>query len=382
MPVTKPTGQLRYYIAPAAPPTRHPASGCEPFLRPEVGFNPSWFHERCGIDFLEPWHRDPELRMRAWERMTAELRRCFPGRNVGNSEQGGPPDLLTGAFGAALPALLFGQEVHWYADKWPAPHGRALSEEEVDALEAPELESHPLIEQLLGQCDRIEALTGSIVGFINWQGVLNTSFRLRGQEIFSDLVLAPERARHLFGVVADTMIAGMRLLYARQAEAGVHYDFANTGNCVVNMVSGEQYAEQILPFDLRLREAFGDMALHNCAWCVDAYLEAYARIARLGYLDMGLHSDLRRARELFPETRRNLLYTSMDLKNKSEAQIRADFERIARELAPCDLGLPDIEADVPEERILFALDLCAELTDRAGEFAPEDAPRASVAVAH
>ena len=44
----------------------------------------------------------------------------------------------------------------------------------------------------------------------------------------------------------------------------------------------------------------------------------------------------------------------------------ADFERIAREFAPCDVGLPDIEADVPDEKIMFAMDLCAELSAQHG----------------
>lgn len=42
--------------------------------------------------------------------------------------------------------------------------------------------------------------------------------------------------------------------------------------------------------------------------------------------------------ELFPQARRNLLVTSMDLKNKSWDEIRVDLDRIAAELGPCDLG--------------------------------------------
>jgi len=54
----------------------------------------------------------------------------------------------------------------------------------------------------------------------------------------------------------------------------------------------------------------------------------------------------------------------MDLKNKRWADIRADLDRIAEELGPCDLGLPDIEADVPDERIGAVLDYCQEISER------------------
>lgn len=41
-----------------------------------------------------------------------------------------------------------------------------------------------------------------------------------------------------------------------------------------------------------MREAFGGLALHNCAWTVDPYLEAYQKIPRMGYLDMGITEDV------------------------------------------------------------------------------------------
>ena len=40
------------------------------------------------------------------------------------------------------------------------------------------------------------------------------------------------------------------------------------------------------------------------------------------------------------------------------------FEYIASELAPCDIGLPDIETDVPDKRIMYAMDLCKEFSEK------------------
>ncbi|MHC4476984.1 MAG: hypothetical protein ACYTEL_15165 [Planctomycetota bacterium] len=41
----------------------------------------------------------------------------------------------------------------------------------------------------------------------------------------------------------------------------------------------------------------------------------------------------------------------MDLTNRSQEQIRADYEKIAKQLAPCDMGMPDIEIDVSDDRV-------------------------------
>jgi len=162
------------------------------------------------------------------------------------------------------------------------------------------------------------------------------------------------------------MIEGIKMLHQRQEKAGVDEKFATISNCVVNMISSEQYREHLLPYDMKIREHFEKFGIHNCAWVVDPYMSAYATVPRLGYIDMGITSDLKKAKELFPEARRNVLYTSMDLANKSKKQIRCDFEKIANELAPCDVGLPDIETDVPDEKVLFAMDLCQELSEKYG----------------
>ena len=360
------TNQLKYYIALGAPPTRTPATGDEPFMRPEAGFNPSWFHRFCGIDFSEEWHRDPKLRLRGYEKMAAEIKRRFPGYNIGEVLDDKPPDLLTGTYGIGVVDMIFGRSLVYAPDRWPVPIGEPLTDEEADSLSVPDIENNGFLHQILAQLDEIAQLTGSARGYLNWQGVLNTAFRLRGQEIFIDMMMAPNRAQHLFGVVAETMIRSAKMVYARQRELGVDYQFLTVGNCTVNMAGPRLYEQLLLPHDRTIRQEFRDFGVHNCAWSVTPYLDAYASIADVGYIDMGFNSDLKRARQTFPNARRNLLYTSMDLKNKSDAQIVEDFERIARDLAPCDVGLPDIESDVPDARIMFAIDLCSRLAESQG----------------
>lgn len=355
------TGQLRYYIPPGAPPTRAQAHGREVFLRPEVGFTPRWYRHYCGLEFGERWHADPELRLQGWHRMCAELRRRFPGCNIGGCEEGEAPDLLTGTYGACVVSSIYGQGIQFWEDNWPCPtSSHQLSDAEADALEPPNLTRNAFFVGLMKQMDRIEQLTGTVRGFFNWQGVLNTAFRLRGESIFTELIEKPERARRVFACVTTTMVEGYRRVQARQRAAGVDYSFGTTANCVVNMVSAKHYAECLLPFDLKLRGAFQGFGIHNCAWKVDPYLKAYSQVPSLGYLDMGLNSNMAEVKRLFPQARRNLIYTPMDLVNKTEAQIPSDFERIARELGPCGLGLPDLDLGVPDERILFAVRLCEE----------------------
>jgi len=356
------THYLRSYIAPGAPATRAPADGSEPALRVEFGFTPRWYRDRLGVDFSERWHLDPVYRHQAVVQMRRELNRRFPELALGGDPENAKAN-LDGVHGGLTMAMIFGVPVEYYADNWPAAQHAYLSEQTIAKLEVPSLADTPVIAQLLDQTDAIEREFGQVGGYINWQGVLNTSYRLRGHEILADMLIKPGLAHHLFEVVAQTMIDGMRLVYARQRPTGFVVEHATVSNCLVNMVSPEMYREHLLPYDKKIRAAFENFGIHNCAWNVDPYIEDYATVARLGYIDMGLQSDLTKAKRLCPDTRRALMYTPTDLANKPIEAIREDLLRVRRELAPCDIVMADIDTEVPDERVLAFARIAKQLSE-------------------
>jgi len=357
--------RLISYIAPSAPATRRLARGDEPFVRPEIGFTPRWYREALGIDFGPRWHSDVPYRRESVLAMRDELRRRFPGTGIGGTDEPDAPlDLLTGVFGTAAVAAIFGLPIVYAPDNWPNVEHLYLTREQMAGLEVPDLTVNPIFQDLLRQVDEIEALEGQAYGFINWQGVLNNAQRLRGPELFIDLYEAPPLAHHIFDVVCETMLEAMRRLHERQRAGGVDYRFGTISNCLVNMISPSQYEEFLLPCDRRIASAFEVVGIHNCAWNADPYLGLYATVPNLGYIDMGIRSDLKEARKLLPHARRALMYTPMDLADKPMRAIREDLERVAREYASCDIVLADIESGTPDERVLEAIAYCEELSER------------------
>ena len=347
--MARPTRQLISYIAPGAPATRRPADGDEPFIHPEIGFTPRWFRKALGIDCGRRWHTDVEYRRQTVVQMRTELRRRFPGSRIGRIDRSDAPlDLLTGTYGACAVPAIYGLPILYAPDNWPNCAAHPLSDDEAARLDPPNLDRNPFFGELMAQVDRIAALEGRVEGFMNWQGVLNNAQRLRGQALFTDIIDDPPRARHIFKCVCATMIDAATRLQARQRETGVDLRFGTAGNCMVNMVSPDHYRDLLLEYDIRLAEAFGRLALHSCSWTADVYLEHYATVPHLGYVDMGLHSDLRRARDLFPDPRRAVMYTPMDVQAKSTVAIRADVERIAKDFGPCDIVFADIDVDTPD----------------------------------
>ncbi len=354
--------RLRSYIAPGAPATRTPCDGTEAFLRVEFGFTPRWYHKRLGIDFSERWHIDPHYRRETVVAMRHELNRRFPSLNLGGSNPDGAPATLDGVQGALVISSLFGIPAEYYVDNWPAAQHAYRTEAEIEALDVPSLPDRPVFAQILEQMDTIEKDFGRIEGYLNWQGVLNSAYRIRGPELFSDALTNPSLATHLFDVVTRTMIAGMRLVYERQARTGVRLAHATVSNCLVNMVAPEVYREYLLPCDARIAAAFPSFGVHNCAWNVDPYIADYAALQPLDYIDMGIESDLERARALCPSARRAVMYTPMDLLNKSPEALRDDLGRIARELGPCDVVMADIDHETPDERVVLLADMAEEIS--------------------
>ncbi len=355
--------QLVSYIAPSAPATRRPASGNEPPVRAEIGFTPQWYRSKLAIDFGEKWHNDVKYRKETVMAMRDELDRRFPGREVGVLSENAP-DLLTGVYGACTVAAIYGIPIIYAENNWPNCAHQPLTDAGMAALTPPDLDSNPFFQGLMDQVDWIEKDQSRVIGFINWQGVLNNAYRLRGEELFTDMYLQPESVLNLMECVCSTMIDGARQLHKRQQRSHVDYPFFTVSNCLVNMISPEQYKDFVMPFDLRISQAFGTLGIHNCAWNADPYIEHYAQIPNLGYIDMGVDSDLARSKRFFPGARRSVMYTPMDLNRKSISEIREDMNRITLSYAPCDIVVADIEDGTPDEKVLQFLQMMDDINYR------------------
>ncbi len=347
--------KLLSYIAPSAPATRRPSAGGEPPLRIEIGFTPTWYRNKLGIDFGEIWHNNPQYRKDAVLAMRKEIKTRFPGKNIGIISNN--PDLLTGTYGACAIAAIYGMPVVYSIDNWPTCGHKPLSDSEMNFLEAPGLDDNIFFRNLIKQMEWIEKDQGNIIGFMNWQGVLNNAHRLRGEHIFTDMYINPDGVLHLMNCVCSTMIEAAKRIQYRQKKTNVKFNFFTVSNCLVNMISPEQYRDFVMPFDLKISREFDTIGIHNCAWNADPYMEYYARIPNLGYIDMGINSDLNRAKKLFPKARRAIMYTPMDVYSKSLEQIKQDMVKIALYYSPCDIVMADIDDCVPDKKVIKLIEI-------------------------
>ena len=325
-----------------------------------AGFTPAWFRQYMALDYRESWHADPDLRRESFGEMARVLNAQFPELRLG-----GNPEAAVGSISqiqtAAFMGSLFGLAIEYHADAWPDQRCRFLTDQEVDALEGPDFRRAPVFENLIRQMDRIAEKWGAITGALNYQGVLNTAFRLRGQDLFVDMALAPARAHQLLAVVCETMLGVIDAVYSRQTRSGVVRDFFVTANCVVNMISPEHYREFVMPYDRKLAAHFPLFGIHNCAWRVDPYAAAYAELRELSYLDFGFNSDFALLKRLFPRTTLSAMYSPVALAHDSEATVRAELQRLHDAVGRCRIIVADIEAGTPQERLLAFFRIAADV---------------------
>lgn len=367
---------MRNHIPLGAPATREPCDGTESAFRVSLGFTPRWYRDRLGIDFGEPWHHDAPYRYGALLSMKGLLHEEFPSVGFFKPclEGGIEPTCATvsGFLGIMVVPSLYGLEPAFREDGWPdAKGGGHLPKEELERLVAAplDLDANPAARELFSQMEEIGRRWGRIHGYLNYQGTLNVAVKLRGGDFFLDLYDDPGFAHRLLGHIAATIRGLSRRVQARQRSSGFSVDLLSMSNCTVSMLSPGQYEEFVLPLDEALSRDYPRFGIHTCNWNIDPYRDSIRKIAKVGYIDTGLSSDLAAVKRAFPGARRAVLYTPGELESRGMDDLARDFERVAREYAPCDLVLADIDTTTPESRVREALALAASLEPLAAEAA-------------
>ena len=353
---------LRNHIPIAAPANREPADGTESDLRVSLGFEPAWYHQRCGVDFSAPWHKDPAYRYETLKKMKAELARTFPTVPYWNLSCKDDLATLSGCYGAYVVPQVFGMRLFYAKDRWPELNPETkLSLDEIEDLKVEELLQGPFVEELYKQMDVIESRWGKIHGYLNWQGILNNAFHLRGQDLFLDMIERPEGVHAVFSKICEVMIRLATMVQKRQRESGFTINQFSVSNCVVNMISPQMYREFVFPYDRKIALRFERFGVHTCNWNINPYVQIFLELPNLGYLDMGMESDLEKVKTLFPETRRAVMYWPTKLQDAAIEELKNDMERVYRELAPCDVVMADIQASTPDKRVNELLEICSNL---------------------
>jgi hypothetical protein len=339
--------------------SREVANGYESPIRVSLGFEPEWYCQRCDVDFSACCLKDPIYRYESLKKMKAELTKRFSQVACWNEAYQDDLATISGCYGIYVIPAVFGFSFLYAADRWPLLEpSQHISVDEIERLDVKTLLEGLFVEELFNQISIIESHWGKIHGYLHFQGVLNNAFHMRGQDIFLDMIDRPDQVHHFNSIICDVMIELAQKVQARQCLSGFSIDFLTVSNCTVNMISPEMYHEFVLRHDKKNAQSFGRFGVHTCYWNIDPYIDAFRKLSKLCYLDMGMESDLQRVKETFGETRRAVIYWPTKLMDASLKEIQKDMAKVYHKLAPCDVLMADMQASTSDARVIEFLKVC------------------------
>lgn len=334
------------------------------FLPAEVVFHPSWWHRHYGMTFREDFFFDPRKRVACEQAMRAALHVRFG--DLGLGEANAVPRPVIGPVNIAagwLPSGVLGCEIRFYDHASPEVIAANLNDEQIMALQVPDLETNQLFSKLIAMMDALEALYGHLEGDVNWEGLLNVALNIRGSQLLADFYENPALARHLLDVVAATLkkittyvrqrtgstsVAVNRIVGAVDPRISLH------PNCSVQMISPKMYHEFLLPYERELAGELYPYGVHHCGVDMHKVAKEYAQVEGLEFFDVGWGSDVAACRAALPDAFFSLRLSPIRVATLTPREITADTEALLRAAGPlsqaalCCINLDDT---VPDENV-------------------------------
>ena len=335
---------------------------CSKPLPVDIVFHPIWWNKNAGITFDESFFYDPRRRVDDEQKMERVLHERFGDLGLGEDYRKSLPQI--GAVHLASGYLLsemLGCKVEYYEDAPPqviCAHMDTLDIDVADAFRSPAFRR---LDSLVGQ---LKARHGYVVGDINWGGVLNLAIDIRGEEIFTDMLLQPAKATIFFNKIAQVIDKFVWYIQANTGSSSISvnrsarlfdYPVAIHSECSHTMISEEDYRRFLLPIDQEWSMRHKPYGIHYCGKDPHRMASAFAEIERLAFLDVGWGGDVALLREYLPETFFNIRlnpveiqrYTSEELRQNITERVRASGDDLTRTGLCC----VNMDKDVSDERI-------------------------------
>jgi hypothetical protein len=274
-------------------------------------------HEQTGVRFTERYFNEPEYRHEQDILINRKLfdyfSRVWPEHAPGYAVE---PSYIVGVGQAfVIMATLFGSQIAYSDDFHPDCTANPLAwVTEPDQLRVPDITNTWPISQYLDQYTRLVAKYGrervSLAGFesaaVHWPQLrgltmhspLTTAYKLRGEQLFLDMVDRPELAQRLFTVIRDTYYQ----IFDRLIEtAGHQHDVIFFGSCFSSLVSESTWRQWEMPAIVEIVEHYNaKILLHSCGRSTHI-LKPLSEMPHLLEVHLGDATDLAKARRLMPE---------------------------------------------------------------------------------
>ena len=345
----------------------------------EVVFHPHWWHRQYGLDFSEAFFHSPEVRVESEKRIRQILYERFGDLGLGEKDAQPRPVIgpVHNALGYVVPALL-GCRVEFFPDASPQVITANMSDEQILALEVPDIEQTSPMRESIALMDALEAQFGYLEGDVGWDGVQNTALYLRGNQLFLDYYENPSLARRLLDVAARTTLevacyvrgrTGTTSITVNRTVARVDPRINLHSNCSVTMISNEIYEEYLLSYDNYLAERLQPYGIHHCGGNMEHVRQGFARVEGCEFFDVGWGSDVALCRQALPDAWFNLRLGPAKLARCTPDEVIADVLHLLHQagtpekVSVCCINIDD---GTPDENVRAIFEAVRHYRQRGG----------------
>ncbi len=335
---------------------------CSKRLPVDIVFHPDWWYKNTGISFDKDFFYDPRRRVDDEQKMEQELFERFGDLGLGEDHDKKIPQI--GAVHLASGYLLsemLGCKVEYYDDAPPqviCAHRDSLDINVEEAFRSPAFKRfESLVEEL-------KKRYGYVAGDVNWGGVLNIAIDIRGEEIFTDMVMEPEKANIFFKKIAEIIDkfiwyvqtnTGSSSISVNRSARIFDYPVAIHSECSHTMISEDDYRRFFLPIDKEWSMRHKPYGIHYCGKDPHRMAKAFSEIERLTFLDVGWGGDVALLRKFLPNTFLNIRLNPVEIQRYTIDELKKNIsERVTaggKDLTLTGICCVNMDKNVSDERI-------------------------------
>jgi len=337
----------------------------------DIVLAPAWWYHNEGVTFDEDFFYNPARRVEVERQMERALYERWGKFGLGEDRDKDVP--IVGAVHLAAGYLLsemLGCHVDYKQDTPPLVHCAHQSDLKISEESAFNSSAYKKFEKLE---DELQKRYGYLKGDVGFAGVLNTALDIRGENLFLDMFDKPEDVNRFFTEIAtitakftddmqkktgSTSISVNRNVRYLKPAVFVHSECSHT------MISVEDYEKYLAKFDEQWCKKFVPYGIHYCGPDPHRYAEAFAKLPRLDFLDVGWGGNVAAIRKALPNTFLNIRLSPVEIIEQSVEQIRRIiYKLVSQSVNPYLTGVCCINMDekVGDEKITAIFETVAEM---------------------
>ncbi len=329
-------------------------------LPADIVLAPEWWNKNTGITFDRDFFFHPLKRVEEEQRMEKILYERWGKYGLGSQKGEIRPEI--GAVHLASGYLL--QEMAGCKVEYSEAHPPQVlpAHQEIRRLNTDSIFRSQAFKEFRNLTDKLKGRFAYLSGDVNWGGILNIAMDLHGEDIFADMMMAPDDVTQYFADIAAviekftiylTELTGSTSISVNRNVRHLQQPVFLHSECSHTMISEDDYENFLLPFDQQWsnKRPFG---IHYCGPDPHRMAASFEKIPHLDFLDLGWGGNVKLLRDHLPDTFLNIRLSPVELARQTNEEIRSTITKLVHESAnPYLTGICCINLDdsVTDDRI-------------------------------